>query len=385
MARRSPLLPAFLSLSLMLLGACSTSTTPLTVTPLPPLATAATSQPTTSTSTVVPPLSTSTAVPPYPTVTPTRAPTRTPVDVAQLPHGEWVRLRGMANARSETAVAVLGDLIYLPGGAIRAATFLQPVSDFSVFDPARNRWSALPNLRLKLHHAQAVGHAGRVYVFGGLSDCDDCAAPLHAAAYDPATQSWTELASIPGGRIAGAAVSLGDYIYLVGGQPADPFDTAFPTLLRYDPAADAWTALAPLPTPREHINAVAYAGRLYALGGRWNNHDYDLMEIYDPATDAWSAGPSMRFPRAGFGAAVVAGRLYVAGGELLSVFPEQVVTTVEVFDFAFNRWVEVFDLPGGLGLHGVSAAGLGDVLYVVGGSHQPGQVDPQGTVWAYRP
>ncbi|MCC7358360.1 MAG: hypothetical protein IT317_02725 [Anaerolineales bacterium] len=109
------------------------------------------------------------------------------------------------------------------------------------------------------------------------------------------------------------------------------------------------------------------------------------MEIYDPASDTWRVGPDMRFPRAGFAAAVAGDRLYVAGGELLSVFPEQVVTTVAMFDFAANRWVETFDLSDGHGLYGVSGAGVGEVFYLVGGSRQPGVVDPQGTVWAYRP
>lgn len=383
MVRRSLHLRIGLALGLTFwAAACAAPTATPTAPPTNTVVATTTPPPATATAR---PSVTPTAAPPSATPTPTRGPTRTPVDVANLPAREWVRLTGMSVARAETMVAVLNDHIYLPGGAIRAATFLEPVSDFAYFAPELNRWVAAPNMRLKLHHALAVAHAGRVYVFGGLSDCEDCGAALHAFVFDPVSEAWTELAPIPGGRIAGVAVSLGNYIYLVGGQPDDPFDTEFPSLLRYDPASDAWAAMAPMPTPREHNNAVVYDGRIYAVGGRWNYTDYDMMEIYDPATDSWTTGPDMRFPRAGFGAAVVGDRLYVAGGELLSVFPEQVVTNVEVFDFTTNRWVETFDLPEGRGLHGVSAAGIGGVLYVVGGSRQPGVVDPQGAVWAYKP
>ncbi|MCC7358361.1 MAG: hypothetical protein IT317_02730 [Anaerolineales bacterium] len=231
----------------------------------------------TATLTAPPPKDTATLAPTYTaapataTPTPTRGPARTLVDVANLPRGEWVRLAGMANARAEKAVAVLAGLIYLPAGAVRGATFINPVSDFAVFDPAANRWTALPNLRIKLHHAMAVGYAGRVYVFGDLSDCEDCGSAQQDHVYDPAAEAWSAIAQIPDGRIAAAPVWLGDYIYLVGGQPADPFDTDFASLLRYDPAADAWTAPAPMPTMREHLSAVAYDGKPYALEGRWDS------------------------------------------------------------------------------------------------------------------
>jgi N-acetylneuraminic acid mutarotase len=287
----------------------------------------------------------------------------------------------MASPRSEFQVAVVDGLIYAPGGLVNTSGRFQGSAEFEVYDPVADRWRSLAPLYARLHHLQVAAHEGRVYLFGGMSDCEAC--EPHTMAYDPASDAWTQLGPMPDWRSGGAAVTVGDYIYLVGGWGERTESEGGSDLLRYEPATDTWTERAPLNERRDHVNAVAYNGKIYAFGGRWRSGDLRSMEVYDPVADTWTAGPEMRDARAGHAAAVVGDRLYVAGGELISQSPAAIVATVEVFDPALNSWVEHFEMP--VGLHGVPAAGIDGVLYLVGGSTAPAGVSNDGAVWAYRP
>lgn len=288
----------------------------------------------------------------------------------------------MPTARSEMTAVYLDGLIYVIGGYLNGSFPWRSSKAVEAYDPVTNLWSQRAALPKGLNHLQAAAHQGKLYVFGGLLDCE-CDPEPESWVYDPLTDQWAALAPMPDYRIAGSAVSLGDYIYLVGGQGDMQLERPLSNLLRYDPVTDTWVELAQLNQPREHTSAVAYAGRLYVFGGRWNT-DLNSMEIYDPATDTWTMGPSMRDIRAGFGAAVVQDRIYVAGGEIIMAqFPEAIVNSVEVYDPGLNRWVAYSQLP--VALHGVPAVGAGEVLYVLGGSSRPGGVTNNGQVWAYKP
>jgi N-acetylneuraminic acid mutarotase len=292
----------------------------------------------------------------------------------------------MPSSRSELAAAQVDGVIYVPGGFGNNSLLWTPTNAFEVFLPSENRWLQRARLPGARDHMMTTAHNGRVFVFGGNdSTCECDPAPetwgYNAWSYDPATDSWTTLASMPEMRTAGAAVSLGDYIYIVGGWG---IGTTYATL-RYDPATNSWATLAPLNQQREHTNAVAYGGRIYALAGRWEEDgDLKSVEIYDPATDTWTMGPAMRDARAGHAAAVVGEHIYVIGGELIMTrYPEELVTSGEVYDPAVNRWVERFELPQAV--HGVSAVTVDGVLYMIGGSSRAGGVNNSGNVWAYRP
>lgn len=91
----------------------------------------------------------------------------------------------------------------------------------------------------------------------------------------------------------------------------------------------------------------------------------------------------MREARAGHAAVVVGERIYVIGGENILSEEERVVDTMEVYIPGENRWLGRIPLPKGL--HGVAAASVDGVLYLIGGSSQVGDVRNAGEVWAYHP
>lgn len=308
------------------------------------------------------------------------APSPTPYFFDALPAGEWVKLRGMPTARSETHATVLDGKIYVAGGYTNGNPWPSS-SAFEMFDPRENKWIALKNMPRKLNHLQVTAHQGKIYIFGGYPELSCCDADGSSWVYDPAADSWSPITSMPDSRSGGMAVSLGDYIYVVGGSSSVYRKNPISDLLRYDPDADQWQEMSPLLVKRDHVAAVAYDGKIYAFAGR-ETEDYRSMEIYDPATDSWSFGADMRTVRGGHGAAVIGDLIFVVGGEQIGVIPEQAVDTVEVYNPRSNTWLKEFELP--FALHGVPTATVDGVLFVLGGSSKAGGVVNNGQVWAWR-
>lgn len=317
-----------------------------------------------------------------PASTTTIAPTQTPFHFEELPEKTWVKLRGMPTARSETHAVELNGKIYVAGGFKNGGiTSWHSSNTLEVFDPVLNEWGSLKNMPRKLNHHQTAAHDEKIYVFGGYPELNCCEADGSSWVYDPAADVWKSIAPMPDSRAGGMAVSLGKYIYVVGGTSSIFRQEPISDLLRYDPAADLWEEMSPLLIQRDHVAAVSYDGKIYAFAGRIIQ-DYKSMEIYDPETDIWTMGPDMRTPRAGHGAAVIGDLIFIAGGEQVGVFPEQIVTTVEVYNPQTNSWLGDFDLP--IGLHGVPVAGVDGVLFLVGGSSKANSVSNNGQVWAWR-
>ena len=90
----------------------------------------------------------------------------------------------------------------------------------------------------------------------------------------------------------------------------------------------------------------------------------------------------MQIARAGFASVAVHGKMYVMGGEVLTGANEA-LKSVEVFDPERGRWEFAPDLP--LGLHGVPAVQVDDVIYVVGGADRAGAISNQGLVFSFTP
>jgi N-acetylneuraminic acid mutarotase len=302
----------------------------------------------------------------------TSAPTTEPtVEIpADLTQGKWHEAKTMTTPRSENSAAVLGDLIYVPGG-------FGGEKALEAYDPAADAWTTLKPMPEGRHHLMVAAHKGLLYVFGG-AQAGGWQSSNTAWAYDPAADTWKTLAAMPEPRVAGAAVSLGDYLYVVGGTGGSQ------ALLRYDPAGDTWTGLAALLEPREHVAAAALDGKIYALAGRWSGvAARTSIEIYDPATDTWTAGIDMNEARSGFGAAVIGGKIMVVGGEVFSAGGAKALTSVEVYDPQIQEWRFATPIP--VGIHGNPVAAYKGQLFVLGGSDRAAGIDNHGRVMVYTP
>ena len=90
----------------------------------------------------------------------------------------------------------------------------------------------------------------------------------------------------------------------------------------------------------------------------------------------------MQTARGGFASVAVNGKIYVMGGEVLTGANEA-LKSVEVFDQESGAWEFAPDLP--LGLHGVPAVNVNDVIYLLGGADRAGAISNQGLVFSFTP
>jgi N-acetylneuraminic acid mutarotase len=260
-------------------------------------------------------------------------------------------------ARSEVAGALVGKEIAVVGGFLADGGSSARVD---LFSPARNRWRRLPDLPLKVNHAMAVAHRGRLYVVGGYGEGRG---PL-ASAFVFRAGRWRKLAPPPEPRAAAGAAIVGTRLVVAGG--VGPSGLARRALV-FDLRRGRWSS-APGPTPREHLGVTALGGRVYTLGGRTAGFDtnLDLVESWTPGTKAWRKLPALPRRRGGTGAASVSGSIVSAGGEQTG----GTIAQVYAYRPDSRSWGRLPDLP--TPRHGLAVVGFSSRVYVIGGGPEPG-------------
>jgi len=190
----------------------------------------------------------------------------------------WAQLPSMRLARGAAGVAVVGDKLYVAGGAPQTfgvSVTGDPYGRLEIYDFANRTWETGPDMPVPRHHTVAVGLGGKLYVAGGR---------------------------------AGLLDLNNDK------PPSDEFD-------RYDPAEDRWERLPPLPFPTSFAGITAAAGEVVVVGGEDQAHWEDgggwatpSAWAFDPRTSSWRRLADLNVERRGFGVATVDGRIYALMG-----------------------------------------------------------------------
>ena len=229
------------------------------------------------------------------------------------------------------------------------------------YSPSLDRWRRLPDLPVGVHHAMAVGAAGRLYVLGGYRSRGE---PLRTV-FELDGGRWRALPRMPFPRAAAGAAAVGRQIVVAGGI-GTPGRLARNALL-LDLRSRRWSVVAG-PTPREHLGVTSLAGIVYAVAGRTAGLDTNLLhfESYRPGDKRWQRLQPVPDPRGGTGAAALAGVVVSVGGEE----PGGTIAEVLAYRVAERRWARLEDLP--TPRHGVGVAALGGRVFVIGGGPEPG-------------
>jgi N-acetylneuraminic acid mutarotase len=252
--------------------------------------------------------------------------------------------------------AILGDSSQAPPGYAATGLFVLAqggsVGGWTVRSP-------MPGPRDRMA-AAVVGD--KIFVIGGASN-----SLVQNEMYDPSSGAWQVRANLPAAQILAGAAVVNDKIYFVGGYVLTGCGaiTSCPvgTTLEYDPATDAWTRRADMPTPRYSAATVAYGGKVYVIGGSNLNGVLGTTEVYDPAANAWSTGASMPTPRSEVAAAVAGGRIHVFGG--MVSFSGTLTAVHEEYDPTRNSWRARANLSAPRAEH--RAVTVDDQIYVLGG------------------
>jgi N-acetylneuraminic acid mutarotase len=278
--------------------------------------------------------------------------------VAPAAPRDWETRAPLPVPRTEVAAAVFGSEIGVMGGFTAAGDASARADAYS---PSEDRWRRLPDLPIGVHHAMAVGAAGRLYVLGGYRARGE---PVRAAFVLEGAR-WRALPRMPFARAAAGAAMAGRRIVVAGGVAA-PGRLA-QNALSFDLRARRWSVVVG-PTPREHLGVTSLAGTVYAVAGRTAGLDTNLLqfESYRPGDGRWQRLQPVPDARGGTGAAALAGVVVSVGGEEVG----GTIAEVLAYRVAERRWVRLEDLP--TPRHGVGVAAIGGRVFVIGGGPEPG-------------
>ena len=255
---------------------------------------------------------------------------------------KWAKKKPMALPAHHLAITEHDGKIYAFGGFVLPQSgppAWVPTNNAWEYDPATDSWKALAPMPTKRGAASAAVVGDKIYVIGGAvpgpGQSAVVAARPHRSTdaveeYDPAKNTWRARASMPTPRNHAFAGAVNGKIYVIGGRVGAAFiaagqdsSTNIGVIEAYDPTTDTWSqALRRMPTARSAGAGGVYGGRIYITGGEYQ--DYRMMatlrsfEAYDPATNTWATLPSLPVSRHGLAGAVIGNRLHMVSGDVQS-------------------------------------------------------------------
>jgi N-acetylneuraminic acid mutarotase len=234
------------------------------------------------------------------------------VERYDLRRDRWRRVRPMpVGLNHPTAVSYRGR-VYVHGGYAAAGGLEDPTGALLRYDPGRNRWRRLrPSATPRAAHAAAV-IGDRLYVAGGANESGSLRS---LEIYDFGSGRWRSGPGFPGPpRNHTTGVASGGRFYVLAGRDAGNLADAE----RYHPRRRTWERLPPMRTPRGGIASVRLRdGRIVVFGGERlepGGTTIAEVELFDPRRRRWRALPDMRTPRHGLGGAVLGRRVYSFSG-----------------------------------------------------------------------
>jgi DNA-binding CsgD family transcriptional regulator len=222
----------------------------------------------------------------------------------------WSKLTSKPTPVTDINAAVLGGLIYIPGGRLSSG---KPTKITEIYDPLTNNWSSGAPLPKPLSAYALTTFEGKIYIFGGW---DGDKVINDAYSYDPHNNSWSELPPMPTARSNAGAVDVGSKIYVIGGwdgiQALSVNEEYLPDLTGTSPK---WVKAIPLPSGRYAMGITTLADIIFIIGGIGSDAsptaialspgDNNWGQIETPIQNNWSY----------LGAVSVGTRLYALGGE----------------------------------------------------------------------
>lgn len=263
--------------------------------------------------------------------------------------------------RTEVSGAVWNGRIVVVGGLDAGGATSTAVE---LYDLATEAWSQGPDLPEPLHHTAVAVLGDRLYVIGGYGVRTARWTPqAEVWSLGPGESAWRVELSLRTARGAHAAVSTGDAIMVIGGV-SERGEILTSTEV-FDADSGSWVDGPPLAIEREHLAAAVDAdGRVYAIGGRAGGlgSSRDSVEVFDGSE--WTPAAALRHARGGIGAATIDGHSCVAGGE------EELGTIGTIECLVEGSWVVAGTLE--VPRHGLAVVAVGSALHIIGGGPQPG-------------
>lgn len=191
---------------------------------------------------------------------------------------EWTQLPPMNMARGAAGSAVVGDKLYVAGGAPQTFGVHSEGSAYGtleIYDFKTGEWSRGPDMPVPRHHLAAAGLGGKFYVVGGrigLLDTNNDIPPTgEFNRYDPKTEKWERLPELPFPASYPGITTAAGKIVVAGGEDQSRWEDGggwvTPAAWAFDPKANRWQRLPDLNIERRGMGAASTNGRIYVLAG----------------------------------------------------------------------------------------------------------------------
>jgi N-acetylneuraminic acid mutarotase len=200
------------------------------------------------------------------------------IDVYDIPTDTWSivdTLYTWGNATSDLTVTTLGTKLYAVGGYNYEYVAMTTTWVLDTALPLP-RWEGneVSQMSQRRGDACAVGLDNKIYVFGGFSDANFCAALSELEVYDPSTNVWTKEQSLHYPRGDGACAVQHGKFHAIGGEIKDSetncsvHSIAVSHVEYYDPVTGKWNDETPIPEVRFRFSAAAWENNFYVFGGQ---------------------------------------------------------------------------------------------------------------------
>jgi Kelch motif len=215
-----------------------------------------------------------------------------------------------------------------------------------------------------------VGYKGKVYRVGGMQprnapeEKSDTHSLASVSCYDPARKKWSALPDLPKARSSHDAVVVGDKLYVVGGwtlqgaKPSAWLDTV--DILDLKSAKPTWASVKQ-PFQRRALSAFVLGGKIHVVGGLSAKGTTKKVEVFDPRANTWGEGPELvGTGNVGFSVAscVAGGSAFVSGSD------------GKVYRLDGKRWTPIATQKVPRFVHRLVPGVAGKLLVVGGAAHE---------------
>ncbi|GAP15353.1 response regulator containing a CheY-like receiver domain and an HTH DNA-binding domain [Longilinea arvoryzae] len=278
---------------------------------------------------------------------------------ASQPLNRWEILTALPQPLDYAAATVYETNLYLIAGRVDST----PSGAVYSYDTVAQKWSTLAAKPTPVSEVQAALLGEMIYVPGGLTADGKSSAVVER--FDPRSNTWKNAAPLPAPRSAYALTSLEGKLYLFGGWDGQEYRN---DLFIYDPAEDRWTQGSSMPYPAGDLAAVSSNGKIYLLGGTSDGTTpLDKVLAYYPQRDLddedpWETHTAIPQARYASAATALGDLIFLFGGSAGS--DNSNLPGVQ-YRPQREEWSVLDDPLQSIGI-GAAAVGLENYIYVFG-------------------
>jgi DNA-binding CsgD family transcriptional regulator len=226
----------------------------------------------------------------------------------------WSNRSAKPTPVSDINAAVIGGLIYVPGGRLASGL---PTDATDIYNPQQDQWTTGTSMPIALSAYSLAVYEGKMYVFGGW---DGTKVTNNVYVFDPDKKIWTTIAPMPTARSYSGAVLVGNKIYVIGGWDGKQALTASEVFQpESSNPASGWSQAPPLHSGRYGMGIANIADIIFIIGGNTSNTDSTTIAFIPEETDWGDVENPIKSGWIHLGATNVGSRLYALGG----MFDEQ--------------------------------------------------------------